>query len=139
MPAGAPQLTEPARWAPGARGTRTPQERAALGRAARAHAPGRATPCGSFVRQLWDWKLAADADRMSPAAMRVYGEACAWTVARSHARTGDAIGAYLGTSALADVALATFAEAYADQTERDHAAFCAAGRRRPGHGLPATG
>ena len=81
-----------------------------------------------YVRQLWDWKLAADVDRMSPAAMRVYGEACAWTLARSHARTGDAIAiaAYLGTSARADAAMAAFAEAYADQTERDHAAFCAA-------------
>ncbi|HZM32782.1 MAG TPA: DUF2252 domain-containing protein [Acidimicrobiales bacterium] len=81
-----------------------------------------------YVRQLWDWKLAADVDRMSPAAMRVYGEACAWTLARSHARTGDAIAiaAYLGTSDRADVAMARFAECYADQTERDHAAFCAA-------------
>jgi uncharacterized protein (DUF2252 family) len=81
-----------------------------------------------YVRQLWDWKMAADVDRMSPAAMRVYGEACAWTLARSHARTGDAIaiGAYLGTSDRADAAMATFAEAYADQNERDHAAFCAA-------------
>ena len=81
-----------------------------------------------YVRQLWDWKLAADVDRMSPAAMRVYGEACAWTLARSHARTGDAIaiGAYLGTSDRADVAMAKFAESYADQTERDHTALCAA-------------
>ena len=39
MPAGGPQLTEPTGRAPGARGTRSPDERAALGRAARAHAP----------------------------------------------------------------------------------------------------
>ena len=35
-------------------------------------------------------------------------------------------GAYLGTSDRTDAAMATFAEAYADQNERDHAAFCAA-------------
>jgi uncharacterized protein (DUF2252 family) len=78
-----------------------------------------------YVRQLWDWKMTADVDRMSPAAMTVYGEACAWTLARAHARTGDpiAIGAYLGAGDRFDAAIAAFAEAYADQNARDHAAF----------------
>jgi uncharacterized protein (DUF2252 family) len=81
--------------------------------------------CDFYVRQLWDWKMTADVDRMSPAAMTVYGEACAWTLARAHARTGDpiAIGAYLGAGDRFDAAIAAFAEAYADQNARDHTAF----------------
>ena len=50
---------------------------------------------------------------------------CGWTLARAHARTGDriAIAAYLGRSDTFDQAIADFAETYADQTERDHAAL----------------
>ena len=53
---------------------------------------------------------------------------CGWALARAHARSGDRvqIAAYLGKSERFDVAIADFAEAYADQTERDHAALCAA-------------
>jgi Uncharacterized protein conserved in bacteria (DUF2252) len=42
-----------------------------------------------------------------------------------HARTGDAalIGGYLGKNDTFDSALAKFATAYADQTERDHASL----------------
>jgi Uncharacterized protein conserved in bacteria (DUF2252) len=36
------------------------------------------------------------------------------------------IAAYLGKSGRFDDAIADFGEAYADQTERDHAALCAA-------------
>jgi thiamine monophosphate kinase len=62
---------------------------------------------------------------MSPLTMTVYSEACAWTLARAHARTGDriAIAGYLGAAARFDAAIATFAEAYADQNERDHQAL----------------
>ena len=51
-----------------------------------------------YVRQLWDWKTSADVDAMTPKALRAYGRACAWTLARAHARTGDrfAIAAYVG-------------------------------------------
>jgi hypothetical protein len=57
--------------------------------------------------------------------MTGYGRMCAWTLARAHARTGDriAIAAYLGGSGKFDQAVADFAETYADQTERDHAAL----------------
>jgi hypothetical protein len=57
-----------------------------------------------------------------PAGMRAYGELCGWTLARAHARSGDriAIAAYLGSSPAFDVAIREFADAYADQTERDH-------------------
>ena len=53
---------------------------------------------------------------------------CGWTLARAHARSGDrvAIAAYLGASEAMDRALVEFAEAYADQTETDHAALLTA-------------
>ena len=62
---------------------------------------------------------------MNAAAMTGYGRMCGWTLARAHARTGDriAIAAYLGGSGKFDQAVADFAETYADQTERDHAAL----------------
>jgi hypothetical protein len=51
-----------------------------------------------------------------------YGRLCGWTLAKAHTRSGDpiAIAAYLGKSDVFDQALAGFAEAYADQNERDH-------------------
>jgi uncharacterized protein (DUF2252 family) len=81
-----------------------------------------------YVRQLWDWKTSATVEEMRPRDMRTYGEMCAWALARAHARSGDpiAIGAYLGSGDVFDRALADFAERYADQNERDYAAFAAA-------------
>ena len=78
-----------------------------------------------FVRQLWDWKIGAEVELMSPARLSVYGTLCGWTLARAHARSGDriAIAAYLGSGKAFDRAIATFAETYADQNERDHAAL----------------
>ena len=60
--------------------------------------------------------------------MAAYAEICGWTLAHAHARSGDAvaIAAYLGSGDTFDRALAAFAEAYADQNERDYAAFRAA-------------
>jgi uncharacterized protein (DUF2252 family) len=97
-----------------------------------------ATPPGRrsadfYFRQLRDWKYSAEIDAMNAAAMTSYGRMCGWTLARAHARTGDriAIAAYLGGSDKFDQAVAEFAETYADQTERDHAALAdavAAGR-----------
>jgi hypothetical protein len=81
-----------------------------------------------YVRQLWDWKRSADVDSMSPEAFAIYGRLCGWTLARAHARSGDrvAIAAYLGGGDSFDTAIAEFAEAYAEQSERDHAALVAA-------------
>jgi thiamine monophosphate kinase len=55
----------------------------------------------------------------------LYGRACAWALARAHARSGDriAIAGYLGTSVVFDRAMADFAESYADQNEQDHRAL----------------
>ncbi len=59
---------------------------------------------------------------MTPQVMGAYGEVCAWTLARAHARSGDriAVAAYLGSGGAFDAAVAAFADAYADQNERDH-------------------
>jgi uncharacterized protein (DUF2252 family) len=78
-----------------------------------------------YVRQLRDWKGSAEVERMTPATMAAYGGLCAWTLARAHARSGDriAIASYLGTNDVFDQAIARFAEAYADQNERDYEAL----------------
>jgi len=79
-------------------------------------------PRDFYGRQLWDWKFSADVDMMTPRVMGSYVEMCAWTLARAHARSGDrlAIASYLGQSDVFDRAIADFAEAYADQSERDY-------------------
>ena len=78
-----------------------------------------------YIRQLRDWKGSVDTDVMIPAAMAVYARLCGWTLARAHARSGDriAIAAYLGSSKSFDRAIATFAETYADQNQRDYNAL----------------
>jgi uncharacterized protein (DUF2252 family) len=75
-----------------------------------------------YVRQLWDGKLSAQVDIMEPAVLEVYGEICASTLARAHARSGDriAIAAYLGGGTAFDRAIASFATDYADQNDRDY-------------------
>ena len=74
-----------------------------------------------YVRQLRDWKGSAEVANMTAAGMTLYAEMCGWTLARAHARSGDrvAIAAYLGTGDVFDRAIVTFADAYADQNERD--------------------
>jgi uncharacterized protein (DUF2252 family) len=78
-----------------------------------------------YVRQLWDWKTSVDVTKMVPDGLRQYGRLCGWTLARAHARSGDriAIAAYLGEDDTFDRAVASFAEAYADQNDRDFASF----------------
>ena len=78
-----------------------------------------------YVRQLWDAKGSALVETMDPRTLAVYGEICGWTLARAHARSGDpiAIAAYLGTGSAFDEAMASFAESYADQNERDYLAL----------------
>ncbi len=78
-----------------------------------------------YVRQLWDSKISVDVAAMRPSEMRLYSRLCAWALARAHARSGDPIeiASYLGSSDVFDRAVADFAETYADQDERDHAAL----------------
>lgn len=81
-----------------------------------------------YLRQLWDWKRSAEVERLSPQGFEAYARMCGWTLARAHARSGDrfAIAAYLGGGESFDRAIASFAEAYAEQNLRDHEALLAA-------------
>jgi uncharacterized protein (DUF2252 family) len=81
-----------------------------------------------YVRQLWDWKRSVEVENLSPTGLEAYANVCGWTLARAHARSGDrvAIAAYLGAGEGFDKAVCRFAEAYADQSERDHEALLAA-------------
>jgi len=76
-----------------------------------------------YVRQLWDGKGSVDIDQMVPAGFKSYASLCGQALARGHARTGDPaeISGYLGSGDGFDRAIAKFADAYADQTQRDHA------------------
>jgi uncharacterized protein (DUF2252 family) len=81
-----------------------------------------------YIRQLRDMKLSVNLETLIPDGFIEYCRFCGWALARAHARSGDPaqISGYLGRSDVFDCALAAFAETYADQTERDHAAFVAA-------------
>jgi len=81
-----------------------------------------------YVRQLKDWKFSAPIEQMNPSDLATYAGMCGWTLARAHACSGDriALAAYLGGSGRFDEAIAGFAQEYADQNERDHAALQAA-------------
>ena len=65
---------------------------------------------------------------LTPAGLSLYVRYCGWALARAHARTGDSVGVfgYIGTSERFGESIADWAHAYADQTERDHAALLAA-------------
>jgi uncharacterized protein (DUF2252 family) len=78
-----------------------------------------------YFRQLRDMKLKIDLESMAKTDWDEYVELCGWALARAHARTGDPvrIAAYLGKSESFEEAIESFAVAYADQTERDHAAL----------------
>jgi uncharacterized protein (DUF2252 family) len=93
-----------------------------------------------YVRQLRDMKGSAAVETMTPARLAIYGEICGATLARAHARTGNAaeITGYLGDDDTIDRALERFAEAYADQNDADYAAFTQAandGRIEVQHGV----
>src|SRR5262249_51562570 len=81
-----------------------------------------------YLRQLRDWKMSAEIETMRPQSMEIYARLCGWTLARAHARSGDriAIAAYLGNSTNFDNAIADFADTYAEQNEKDHAALASA-------------
>jgi len=78
-----------------------------------------------YMRQLWDSKGSAVVEAMEPKTMEAYAKLCGTTLARAHARSGDpiAISSYLGGGDTFDRAMATFAETYADQNDRDYASL----------------
>lgn len=83
-----------------------------------------------YVRQLRDAKISPQVELMNGGNLRRYGRLCAHTLARAHARSGDALllAAYLGKSDTFADAIASFSVAYADQNERDHAELVKAAR-----------
>ncbi|MEU1400873.1 DUF2252 domain-containing protein [Streptomyces sp. NPDC005728] len=83
-----------------------------------------------YVRQLRDWKGIARPDTMDPDLLNLFAQVCGASLARAHARSGDpvAIAAYLGCGDRFDRALSAFAQAYADQNERDFEALGEAAR-----------
>jgi uncharacterized protein (DUF2252 family) len=81
-----------------------------------------------YVRQLHDNKGSVPVDALSASELAQYGQACGEALALGHARSGDpvAIAAYLGAGERFDLAIASFAAAYADQNAADYATFAAA-------------
>jgi uncharacterized protein (DUF2252 family) len=75
-----------------------------------------------YVRQLRDTKIKFAIETFNSTALILFAEWCGWTLARAHARSGEPalITGYLGESDLFDKAIAAFAVAYADQSEKDH-------------------
>lgn len=75
-----------------------------------------------YVRQLHDMKGSVDTATIQPIGLTAYARLCGTTLARAHARGGDAveIDAYLGTDDSFAEALEEFAQVYADQAEQDY-------------------
>jgi uncharacterized protein (DUF2252 family) len=75
-----------------------------------------------YIRQLRDAKISPEIDVMKVPNLRNYGKLCAHTLARAHARSGDALflAAYLGKSDAFPDAITTFSVTYANQNEKDH-------------------
>jgi uncharacterized protein (DUF2252 family) len=96
-----------------------------------------------YVRRLKDPRLANIGTRLE-AELPFYAALCGRTLARAHARSGDAmaLSGYMGDDSEFDKAVAEFAMAYADQTKRDwHALLDAikAGRLNAGEQHVASG
>ena len=81
-----------------------------------------------FGRQLRDMKFSVPLEGITPKMLNTYANVCGMTLARAHAKSGDAsmISGYLGKSDTFDEAIGDFALAYANQNDRDHAALVAA-------------
>jgi uncharacterized protein (DUF2252 family) len=78
-----------------------------------------------YLRQLRDMKFSLDISIMKPIQLSRYAEVCGWTLARAHARSGDAsmIYGYMGKSDTFDRAIGIFAQLYADQAKKDYEIF----------------
>jgi uncharacterized protein (DUF2252 family) len=78
-----------------------------------------------YIRQLRDMKKGPEIETFWAQRLIDAADVCGWTLARAHARSGDAakISGYLGKSDAFDNSLAAFSRAYADQSEQDHQAM----------------
>jgi uncharacterized protein (DUF2252 family) len=83
-----------------------------------------------YWRQLRDMKGSALVELMAPVTLTYYGQICGWTLARAHARSGDAVAMaeYLGRDDAFDRSIIDFCERYADRNERDYEEFVKAVR-----------
>ncbi|MFQ6571873.1 DUF2252 domain-containing protein [Pseudomonas sp. UM16] len=81
-----------------------------------------------FVRQLRDMKMSAPIEGICALRLKMYAQWCGSTLARAHAKSGDAalISGYLGKTDSFDQAIGSFAVAYAKQNAKDYAALIAA-------------
>lgn len=81
-----------------------------------------------YFRQLKDMKTSIKLKGMSAKSLEDYAEICGCTLARAHARSGDAvmISSYLGKSDAFDLAVTDFAVTYTQQVEQDYQALLAA-------------
>ena len=84
-----------------------------------------------YVRQFRNMKGTVALDAIDAAALSDYAGIVGHLLAKGHARTSGAsmIAGYAGVSDKLDQALASFARAYADQTEADHAQLVDAVRK----------
>jgi uncharacterized protein (DUF2252 family) len=83
-----------------------------------------------YLRQLKDVKLKPTVEIAIPDGVELWAKYCGHALARAHARSGDAVllSAYMDDDEAFEEAMADFAVAYADQTERDHEALATAVR-----------
>ena len=96
-----------------------------------------------YVRQFRDMKGSVNLDAITPGGFESYAEVCGRTLARTHARSGDAaaIAGYAGAGTRFDECITAFARAYGEQVRRDYDALVAAvssGRVTAAAGLPGS-
>ena len=87
-----------------------------------------------YVRQLRDMKGGTDLEPETASVEHLpdYCALCGWALALAHAKSGDpaAIAGYLGKSDGMEDAVARFAAAYSEQTDRDYDALVKAAKKK---------
>lgn len=78
-----------------------------------------------YVRQLYDNKASVVVEHLNESLLVAYGRACAWALARAHARSGSSaqITGYLGKNDRFETSMAAFALAYRDRNQADFEAL----------------
>jgi uncharacterized protein (DUF2252 family) len=83
-----------------------------------------------YVRQYRDMKGSVNLDAMTLRGLASYAQICGRTLARAHARSGDAamISGYMGRGTRFEDSVTAFAASYADQVAEDHRTLVEAAR-----------
>lgn len=81
-----------------------------------------------YLRQLRDMKWSPDPAKLGERQLVAFASLCGHTLARAHARTGDAIAisTYMGSDTTFDKAIGEYSMRYADTAGEDYQAFLAA-------------